>query len=57
VSPALIAGLAEAKLIANYWPRAGNKACVNGAAEFLHQTVQCRGMRKANKGGLLCSLI
>lgn len=36
----LIAGLAEAKLIANYWLRAGNTACVNGAAEFLRQTVQ-----------------
>jgi hypothetical protein len=36
----LIAGLAEAKLIANYWLRAGNAACVNGAAEFLRQTVQ-----------------
>jgi hypothetical protein len=35
----LIAGLAEAKLIANYWLRAGNTACVNGAAEFLRQTV------------------
>ena len=35
----LIAGLAEAKLIANYWLRAGNSACANGAAEFLRQTV------------------
>lgn len=35
----LIAGLAEAKLIANYWLRPGNTACVNGAAEFLRQTV------------------
>jgi hypothetical protein len=35
----LIAGLAEAKLIAHYWLRAGNTACVNGAAEFLRQTV------------------
>jgi len=35
----LIAGLAEAKLVANYWLRAGNTACVNGAAEFLRQTV------------------
>jgi len=36
----LIAGLAEAKLVANYWLRSGNTACVNGAAEFLRQTVQ-----------------
>jgi hypothetical protein len=36
----LIAGLAESKLIANYWLRPGNTACVNGAAEFLRQTVQ-----------------
>lgn len=35
----LIAGLAEAKVIANYWLRAGNTACVNGAAQFLRQTV------------------
>lgn len=35
----LIAGLAEAKMIANYWLRPGNTACVNGAAEFLRQTV------------------
>lgn len=35
----LIAGLAEAKVIANYWLRPGNIACVNGAAEFLRQTV------------------
>ena len=36
----LIAGLAEARMIANYWLRAGNTACVNGAAEFLRQRVQ-----------------
>jgi hypothetical protein len=35
----LLAGLAEAKLIANYWLRSGNSACVNGAAEFLRQTI------------------
>jgi hypothetical protein len=35
----LIAGLAQAKVIANYWLRSGNSACVNGAAEFLRQTV------------------
>lgn len=35
----LIAGLAEAKMIANYWLRSGNTACVNGAAEFLRQTL------------------
>ncbi len=35
----LIAGLAEAKVIANYRLRPGNTACVNGAAEFLRQTV------------------
>jgi len=36
----LVAGLAQAKLIANYWLRSGNSACVNGAAEFLRQTVK-----------------
>lgn len=36
----LIAGLAEAKMIANYWLRSGNSACVNGAAEFLRQSVR-----------------
>lgn len=36
----LLAGLAEAKMIANYWLRSGNTACVNGAAEFLRQTMQ-----------------
>lgn len=35
----LIAGLAQAKLIANYQLRSGNTACVNGAAEFLRETV------------------
>lgn len=35
----LIAGLAQAKVIANYWLRSGNSACVNGAAEFLRQTI------------------
>jgi len=35
----LIAALAESKLIANYWLRSGNTACVNGAAEFLRNTV------------------
>jgi hypothetical protein len=40
----LVAGLAQAKLIANYWLRSGNSACVNGAAEFLRQTV--RGLPK-----------
>ena len=36
----LIAGLAEAKMVANYWLRSGNTACVNGAAGFLRQTIQ-----------------
>jgi hypothetical protein len=35
----LIAALAEAKLIANYWLRSGNTACVNGAAQFLRVTL------------------
>lgn len=35
----LIAGLAEAKMVAGYWLRQGNSHCVNGAAEFLRQTV------------------
>jgi hypothetical protein len=36
----LIAALAEAKLVAGYWLRRGDSHCVNGAAEFLRQTVQ-----------------
>jgi len=48
----LIAGLAEAKLITNYWLRAGNTACVNGAAAFLRQTVQ--GLPKHIPLGLVC---
>jgi hypothetical protein len=35
----LIAALAEGKLIANYWLRREDGACVNGGAEFLRQTV------------------
>jgi hypothetical protein len=35
----LIAGLAEAKMVAGYWLRRGDSHCVNGAAEFLRQTV------------------
>jgi hypothetical protein len=35
----LIAALAESQLVANYWLRPGNTACVSGAAEFLRQTV------------------
>ena len=35
----LIAALAKSKLIANYWLRSGNTACVNGAAEFLRTTL------------------
>jgi hypothetical protein len=35
----LIAALAEAKLVANYWLRSGNTQCVNGAAEFLRATL------------------
>lgn len=35
----LVAGLAQAKLITNYWLRSGNSPCVNGATEFLRQTV------------------
>lgn len=35
----LIAALAESKLVAHYWLRRGDSACVNGAAEFLRQTV------------------
>lgn len=47
----LLAGLAEAKLIANYWLRAGNTACVNGVAEFLRQTVP--GLPKHIRIGLV----
>jgi hypothetical protein len=36
----LIAALAQSKLVANYWLRRGDSACVNGAAEFLRQTVE-----------------
>jgi len=36
----LIAALAEAKMVAGDWLRRGDSACVNGAAEFLRQTVQ-----------------
>jgi hypothetical protein len=36
----LIAALAEAKMVAGYWLRRGDSACVNGAAEFLRQIVQ-----------------
>ncbi len=35
----LIAALAESPLVANYWLRPGNTACVNGAVEFLRQTM------------------
>lgn len=35
----LIAALAEAKLVANYWLRGGNTQCVNGAGAFLRATV------------------
>lgn len=35
----LIAALAETKLVAGYWLRRGDSHCVNGAAEFLGQTV------------------
>ena len=35
----LLAALAESKMVANYWLRSGNTACVNGAPEFLRQTV------------------
>jgi hypothetical protein len=30
-----MAALAEAKMVAGYWLRRGDSACVNGAAEFL----------------------
>ena len=36
----LIAALAEAKMVANYWLRRGDSHCFSGAAEFLRQTVQ-----------------
>jgi len=36
----LIAALAETKMIAGYALRSGNTACVNGAAEFLRQTLR-----------------
>lgn len=35
----LVAALAESKMIAGYWLRSGNTACVNGAAEFLRSTM------------------
>jgi hypothetical protein len=36
----LIAALAQAKLVVNFWLRQGNSACVNGAANFLRATLQ-----------------
>ena len=36
----LLAALAEPKMIAGYALRSGNTSCVNGAAEFLRQTVR-----------------
>jgi hypothetical protein len=47
----LIAALAEAKMVAGYWLRRGDSACVNGAAEFLRQTV--RGMPTHIRIGLV----
>lgn len=35
----LIAALAEARMIANYWLRSGNTQCVNGAGQFLQATM------------------
>jgi hypothetical protein len=36
----LIAALAEPKMVAGYWLRRGDSHCVNGAAEFLRQTIE-----------------
>jgi hypothetical protein len=36
----LIAALAEAKLVTNFWLRQGNSVCANGAANFLRATLQ-----------------
>jgi hypothetical protein len=36
----LIAALAEAKLVVNFWLRQGNSVCANGAANFLRATLQ-----------------
>ena len=47
----LIAALAEAKVVAGYWLRRGDSACVNGAAEFLRQVV--KGMPAHVRIGLL----
>jgi hypothetical protein len=47
----LVAALAEAPLVAGYWLRSGDSACVNGAAEFLRQTV--RGLPSQVRIGLV----
>src|SRR6516162_1090993 len=47
----LVAGLAEPKMIAGYWLRRGDSHCVNGAAEFLRQTVS--GLPKHIRIGLV----
>ena len=36
----LIAALAQAKLVVNFWLRQGNSVCANGAANFLRATLQ-----------------
>ncbi|HUM35316.1 MAG TPA: IS1380 family transposase [Anaerolineae bacterium] len=36
----LIAAVAEAKLVVNFWLRQGNRVCANGAANFLRATLQ-----------------
>jgi hypothetical protein len=47
----LIAALAEAKLVVGYWLRRGDSACVNGADEFLRQTI--KGMPSHIRIGLV----
>jgi hypothetical protein len=47
----LIAALAEAKLVVNFWLRQGNSACINGAANFLRATLQ--GLSQHIRIGLL----
>jgi Transposase DDE domain group 1 len=48
---ALIAALAEAKLVTHFWLRQGNSTCVNGAANFLWATL--RGLPSHIRIGLL----
>jgi hypothetical protein len=47
----LLAFVAEARLVANFWLRPGHAASANNVVQFLESTLHCKWRREMGPGG------